>query len=109
MSKEDKYAGNLHKIMAVLYRPIDAKAGKKYKLKSYVKESTSEREERQAIFLKHMTLDVVRGATGFFLRVMQRCLNISDNSFPQLPQLTVTEVLAGDGILSSTQSQEGSL
>lgn len=99
MAKEKTYAANLHKIMAVLYRPIDAQIGDRYRLKSYVNEHPKEREERQAIFLKHMTLDVVRGATGFFLLVTQRCLNICDNSFPQLPGLTVERTIRGAGII----------
>jgi len=98
MAKPNKYAENLHKLMAVLYRPIEAEFGNYYRLKSYVNEHPKEREERQAIFLKHMTLDVVRGATGFFLLVTHRCLNISDGSFPVLPNLTVTEAIRGAGI-----------
>jgi hypothetical protein len=102
MVKGDKYAENLHKIMAVLYRPVDAKIGKRYRLTSYVKEHPKDREERQAVFLKHMTLDVVRGAAGFFLAVMLKCLNISDNSFPaQRVGKEVTAIL-GDGITSFT-------
>ena len=102
MVKGDKYAENLHKIMAVLYRPVEAKIGKRYKLTSYVKEHPKDREERQAVFLKHMTLDVVRGAAGFFLAVMMRCLDISDNSFPaQRVGKEVTAIL-GDGITSFT-------
>lgn len=102
MSKADVYAESLHKIMAVLYRPIDAKLGNKYRLKSYVTETQAERQERQAIFLKDMTLDVVKGATGFFLHVTQRCLHILDESLPQIPELTVEEVMRGAGITLST-------
>jgi hypothetical protein len=98
MAKPENYAENLHKIMAVLYRPIDAKMGDRYRLKSYVTESAREREERQAIFLKHMTLDVVRGATGFFLLVTEMCLGILDGSFPQIPNLKVEAVIRGAGI-----------
>jgi len=103
MAKPENYAANLHKIMAVLYREVDAKIGNRYRLKSYVKEDQKEREERQAIFLKHMTLDVVRGAAGFFLLVTQRCLGILDGSFPQLPQMTVEAVMRGAGITSFTE------
>lgn len=103
MTKGDKYAGNLHKIMAVLYRPIDAELRGNYRLKSYVKEHPKEREERAAIFLKHMTFDVVRGAADFFLLVTQKCLNILDGSFPHLPEMTVERVMRGAGITSFTQ------
>lgn len=102
MTKGDKYAENLHKIMAVLYRPVDAQIGSRYRLKSYVKEHPREREERQAVFLKHMTLDVVRGAAGFFLAVMQKCLNISNNSFPTHRVGTEMETILGVGTTSFT-------
>jgi hypothetical protein len=105
MCKDGKYAENLHKIMAILYRPVEAKIGKNYKLKSYVNESTREKEERQAVFLKHMTLDIVRGATSFFLLVTQRCLNIYGESFPILTQETMKAIL-GDGITSFTEQPE---
>jgi hypothetical protein len=99
MAKPENYSANLHKIMAILYRPIDAKIGERYRLKSYVNEHPKEREERQAIFLKHMTLDVVRGASGFFLLVTQKCCGILDGSFPVLPNLTVEKVIRGAGII----------
>lgn len=108
MAKPENYASNLHKIMAVLYRPIDAQIGERYRLKSYVKEDPKEREQRQAIFLKHMTFDVVRGAAGFFLLVTQKCLGILDGSFPQLPTLTVEAVIRGAGITSSIRLPGGS-
>ena len=101
MTKSDQYAENLHKIMAILYRPVDAKFGKNYRLKSYVKEHQKEREERQKIFLKYMTFDVVRGAAGFFLLVMQRSLNISNNLFPTHRVKTEAKEIIGDGITSS--------
>jgi len=102
MTKGDAYAENLHKIMAILYRPVDAKIGKNYRLKSYVTEQPRKRAERQAVFLKHMTLDVVRGAAGFFLAVMRKSLNISDNSFPIHRVGTEVQPILGDGITSFT-------
>lgn len=108
MCLDDKYAENLHRIMAVLYRPIEARMGDKYRLKSYARESAKDREERQKIFLKHMTLDVVRGATGFFLLVTQNCLNISPGSFPEVEALTVEKVIHGAGITSSIPVPEDS-
>lgn len=103
-----KYAENLHKIMSILYRPIDAEFGDHYRLKSYVKEDNKAREERQAVFLKHMTLAEVRGAASFFLLGIQKSLNISDGSFPQIPSLTVEAVIRGAGITSFTQLVDGS-
>lgn len=106
MCQDEKYAENLHKIMAILYRPIDAKIRDKYRLKSYVNEDTAEREERQRIFLKYMTLAEVRGAAGFFLLTTQKCLNILDGSFPQVESLTVQAVIRGAGITLFTQLAE---
>jgi len=100
MTTGDAYAENLHKIMAILYRPVDAKIGKNYRLKSYVTEQPRERAERQAVFLKHMTLDVVRGAAGFFLAVMRKSLNISNNSFPIPRGGTEVKPILGGGIAS---------
>jgi hypothetical protein len=106
MSSKDTYALNLHKIMAILYRPIEAQIGDKYRLSSYVREDPEERTQRQAIFLKHMTLEEVRGASGFFLLVTQKCLSISSDSFPQLPHLTVEAVIRGAGITLFMPSQD---
>jgi hypothetical protein len=106
MTQQDKYAENLHKIMAVLYRPVDAKLGDRYRLKSYVKEDPKEREQRQAIFLQEMTYDVVKGAAGFFLLVTQKCLSILDDSF-QVPGVeTLMRMIRGGGINLFTQSQD---
>ena len=107
MCKNDKYAANLHKIMAILYRPIDAEIGGRYRLKSYVKEDQREREERQKIFLNDMTFDIVRGAAGFFLLVTQRCLSISDDSFPRVRNLTPPTGIRGVGTTSYTPSPAG--
>ena len=103
MTQGDAYAENLHKIMAILYRPMDAQIGNRYRLQSYVKEHPREKAERQKVFLKYMTLDVVRGAAGFFLAVMQKSLNISDNSFPAHRLTQEMEPILGGGIISSTQ------
>ena len=103
MCSADRYAENLHKIMAILYRPVEAKLGRYYRLRSYVSETPRQREERQALFLKYMTLAEVRGAAGFFLLVTQKRLNILDGSFPRVPSLTVERVIRGAGITSFTQ------
>lgn len=106
MTSQDQYAENLHKIMAILYRPIEAELRGRYRLRSYVREDPSERLERQHIFLKHMTLEEVRGATGFFLLVTQRCCGILGSSFPRLNSLSLEEAIRGAGITSFTPLQE---
>jgi hypothetical protein len=109
LAEGNGYAKNLHKIMAILYRPMDAKLGDNYRLKSYVKESNKEREQRQAIFLQYMTLDVVRGATSFFLLATQKSLNISGGLFPVLDRTIVRRMMAGAGTDSFTPSAVESL
>lgn len=106
MAQPEHYAGNLHKIMAVLYRPIDAQWGSRYRLKSYVKEDSRSREERSALFLKHMTFDVVRGASSFFLQNIQRCLKLSEGlSLHRSIQIMGQEIL-GVGTGSSIKLQK---
>ena len=104
MTKNDMYAENLHKIMAVLYRPIDRRAGDNYTLKSYVTERLRDKEERQKIFLSQMTYDVVRGAVGFFLLGGQMRLNTSKELWLRLQRERVRST-SGDGTTTSTRVQ----
>lgn len=106
LSKPDVYAENLHKIMAILYRPIDAQLGKRYRLKSYVTEDPRDREDRQKLLLKYLTLDVVRGAAGFFLQGIQKSSNISGDWSPQLARLTARAAMRGVGSISFTRLRE---
>jgi hypothetical protein len=56
-----------------------------------------------------MTFDVVRGAAGFFLLVMQKSLNILDGSF-RIPGVeTMIRMTAGVGTTLSTQLAEETL
>ena len=55
---------NIAKIMSVLYRPITKKNGKRYTIKEYDGDL-----ERVKLFENKMTMDIVLGATGFFLRL----------------------------------------
>lgn len=106
MSKEGAYAANLHKIMAVLYRPIEKRLGDDYQLRSYVTERLRLKEERQAIFLKHMTYDIVRGAVGFFLHgglMLSATSSVSWHS-QQVRQSLLLRY--GDGTTLFTASQE---
>jgi hypothetical protein len=106
MSRPETYAENLHKIMAILYRPIDAEIGGRYRLQSYVKEDPRERAERQAIFLKHMTMDVVQSAAAFFLRIMQGSYDITKNLYLRPDQLKAAKQMFGVGSISSMRSPE---
>ena len=58
---------NLHKIMAVLYRPIASRKGSKYILTKYSTEDDDIRESREDEFLKSMPYLVVRAVVNFIL------------------------------------------
>jgi hypothetical protein len=60
----------MHKAMAVLYRPIKQKQGKKYLIADY--EGTHEYSET----MKQMPLDVVFGANVFFYNLMKDLLQV---------------------------------
>ena len=60
----------LHKIMAVLYRPISKKGVGYYKLTPYSTEEESIKKLREDLFLKHMPYSAVRSVVGFILGVM---------------------------------------
>lgn len=58
---------NLHKLMAVLYRPIEDKKKKRYRLQSYSDESRESVEERENLFLNKMPYIIVRSVVNFML------------------------------------------
>ena len=62
---------NLHKIMAVLYRPVVTSAESLYTLSSYSDEDNAIKNEREALFLNHMPYGVVRAVVNFILRHIQ--------------------------------------
>jgi hypothetical protein len=61
--------GNMHKAMAVLYRPIKQKHGSKYLIEEY------EGSHKYSETLKNMPLDVVLGAMVFFWNLTNALLN----------------------------------
>jgi len=63
---QDNIELNLHKIIAILYRPITIKIGSRYEVKSYVDESTAELEEREKIFLHEFNYHEALGVVDFF-------------------------------------------
>lgn len=52
---------NLHKILSILYRPVTAKSGDKYRIEDY-----EPNEERADLFKKHLKVDDFNGASVFF-------------------------------------------
>jgi len=58
---------DLHKLMAVIYRPIKSESGKRYKITPYSTEDDLIKEDREQEFLKNMPYAVVRASANFML------------------------------------------
>ena len=65
--------GNMHKAMAVLFRPIKQKQGSKYLIEEY------EGSHKYSEMMKNMPLDVVLGAMVFFWNLTSALLNCIPN------------------------------
>jgi hypothetical protein len=90
---------NLHNTMAVLYRPIIQRAGKRYDIEPY------ESAEKYSDLMKQAPMDVVLGATLFFYRLGNDLLTATMNSLEKqkmsTPQSHNSEG-SGDGTPHST-------
>jgi hypothetical protein len=90
---------NLHNTMAVLYRPITQRAGKRYDIEPY------ESAEKYSDLMKQAPMDVVLGATLFFYRLGNDLLTATMNSLEKqkmsTPQNHNSEG-SGDGTPLST-------
>tara|TARA_R100000655_G_scaffold26970_1_gene55290 strand:+ start:461 stop:1108 length:648 start_codon:yes stop_codon:yes gene_type:complete len=64
---------NLHKTMAILYRPITKSKGKKYAIEEYDSTKCMKNAE---IFKDRLSIATVNGASGFFLTIATEYLNI---------------------------------
>ena len=91
----------LHKTMAVLYRPITQDLGKRYEIEPY------ESAEKYSDLMKQAPMDVVLGATLFFYRLGNDLLNATIRSLEN-PQTSIAQKRSSDssgvGILLSTTS-----
>jgi hypothetical protein len=91
----------LHKTMAVLYRPITQDLGKRYDIEPY------ESAEKYSDLMKQAPMDVVLGATLFFYRLGSDLLNATIRSLEN-PQTSIAQKRSsessGVGILLSTTS-----
>jgi hypothetical protein len=100
----DNYMGdvqNLHKTMAVLYRPVTEKAGKRYAIEPY---ESAQKYEQQ---MKDAPMDAVMGASLFFYRLGNDLLIATLTSLEN--QKTNTQAnpnsdASGDGTLPSISS-----
>jgi hypothetical protein len=81
---------DLHKTMAILYRPITQRAGKRYDIEQY------ESAEKYSDLMKQAPLDVVLGATLFFYRLGSDLLLATMNSLEK-QQTNIAEKLNSEG------------
>jgi hypothetical protein len=98
----DGYIANwddMHRAMAVLYRPIKQKLGEKYLIEDY------EGTERYAEKMKDMPLDVVLGSVVFFWHLGKELLKSTMDYLVENPQIATLNKAnlekGGDGILQS--------
>ena len=80
----------LHKTMAVLYRPITQRAGKRYDIEQY------ESAEKYSDLMKQAPMDVVLGATLFFYRLGTDLLLATMNSLEK-QQTNIATKLNSEG------------
>jgi len=90
---------DMHRAMAVLYRPIKQKLGEKYLIEDY------EGTERYAEKMKDMPLDVVLGSVVFFWHLGKELLKSTMDYLVENPQMDILNKRSlengGDGILQS--------
>lgn len=90
---------DMHRAMAVLYRPIKQKLGEKYLIEDY------EGTERYAEKMKDMPLDVVLGSVVFFWHLGKELLKSTMDYLVENPQIATLNKAnlekGGDGILQS--------
>jgi hypothetical protein len=104
---------NMHKIMAILYRPITKQNKKKYKIEEYDSTKCMQTAE---IFKKSLSVATVNGASNFFLTIAGEYLVVLQSSLSkkQKKMLKTTEIqnnnliTNGVGTELSTTSQMAS-
>ena len=94
----------MHKAMAVLYRPVVATFGNRYEIEKY------EGSDKYAEQMKEMPLDVTIGAMLFFWTLGKDLSAASLTSLAKEEEMNLTPLLNflknGDGSLSTISSQE---
>jgi hypothetical protein len=90
---------NAHKVMAILYREVTYELGESYEIKKYTaKEDASAFEE--------MPADLVSGTLLFFWTTRNELLHSIQSSLLRVAEEATRLAKSGDGIISSTPSQE---
>lgn len=94
---EDFWA-NAHKVMSVLYRPIERRSGEIYTIAPY-----SAKEPSEAF--KELPADLFAGAMLFFSTSRRELLTTTRSSLLEIATEAMSSVKNGDGIPSYTDSQ----
>jgi hypothetical protein len=95
----DDFWKNAHKVMAILYREVTYELGESYEIKKYTaKEDASAFEE--------MPADLVSGTLLFFWTTRNELLHSIQSSLLRVAEEATRLAKSGDGIISSTPSQE---
>ena len=95
----DDFWKNAHKVMAILYREVTYELGESYEIKKYTaKEDASVFEE--------MPADLVSGTLLFFWTTRNELLHSIQSSLLRVAEEATRLAKSGDGIISSTPSQE---
>lgn len=76
-SQPDRITEHIHKILAILYRPVEIEKGTTYKLKKY---KSSEVDDRSELFRKELGIDVWFGVSTFFLQALNVFTNNIETS-----------------------------
>ncbi len=90
---------NAHKIMSVLYRPIERRSGEIYTITPYTAKEASD------VFLE-LPADLFAGCLLFFSTTRDELLSTMQSSLMEVATESMSLVKGGGGILSSTDSQE---
>lgn len=90
---------NAHKIMSVLYRPIERRSGETYTIAPYTA------KESPDVFLE-LPADLFVGCLLFFSTTRNELLSTMQSSLMEVAEKGMSLVKDGDGILSSSDSQE---
>ena len=95
----DDFWKNAHKVMAILFREVTYEVGESYEIKKYTaKEDASTFEE--------MPADLVSGTLLFFWTTRNELLHSIQSSLLRVAEEATRLAKSGDGITSSTPSQE---
>lgn len=90
---------NAHKVMSVLFREVTYELGDKYEVKKYT-------AKEDASIFEEMPADLVSGTLLFFWTTRNELLLDMKSSLLEVAEAAIRSAKNGDGITSSTPSQE---